>query len=224
MTSAHRSHDPFPSALPVQVVRSTRRNKTVQARIVEGRIRIAIPAWFSAEEEAETVRDMVERIERQRAGRRVDLPQRAERLARRYDLPIPSSVEWSSRQQHRWGSCSVRTGRIRISDRLAAAPSWVLDYVLVHELAHMVVHDHSPAFHAIVERYPHSERAKGYLIAKGLDPDDTWIDGQDPPHGVDSATEGGACPDSAPSAGAATGTSDATAAHRGLPRLPGLEA
>lgn len=221
MTSAHRSHDPSTSALPVQVVRSTRRNKTVQARIVEGRIRIAIPAWFSAEEEAETVRDMVGRIERQRAGRRVDLPLRAERLARQYDLPVPTSVEWSSRQQHRWGSCSWRTGRIRISDRLAAAPSWVLDYVLMHELAHMVVHDHSPAFHAIVERYPHTERAKGYLIAKGLDPEDTWIDGHDAVDGLDAGTPDG--DEDARQATIATEASEVTAAPLELQRLPGLD-
>lgn len=221
MTSAHRSHDPFTSSLPVQVVRSTRRNKTVQARIVEGRIRIAIPAWFSAEEEAETVRDMVGRIERQRAGRRVDLPRRAERLARQYDLPVPASVEWSSRQQHRWGSCSWRTGRIRISDRLAAAPSWVLDYVLVHELAHMVVHDHSPAFHAIVDRYPQSERAKGYLIAKGLDPDDTWIDGHDAVDALDAGTPEG--DEAARQATVAPEPSELTAAARELQRLPGLD-
>lgn len=174
---AHRSARDGAAALPVEVVRSTRRHKTVQARVVDGRIRVSIPAWFSHADEAEAVRDLVGRIERRRRGGAVDLEDRARRLARRHDLPRPRSVRWSSRQGARWGSCSTHSGDIRISDRLVGAPTWVVDYVLVHELAHLVEANHSPAFHALVDRFPLAERAKGYLIAKGLDPDDTWIDG-----------------------------------------------
>jgi predicted metal-dependent hydrolase len=55
----------------------------------------------------------------------------------------------------------------------------VLDYVLVHELAHLVVPDHSPAFHEIVDRYPRAERARGFLIAmsRGETDDDLAADG-----------------------------------------------
>ena len=42
-------------------------------------------------------------------------------------------------------------------------PSWVLDYVLVHELAHLRVPGHGPKFWALVDRYPRTERARGYL-------------------------------------------------------------
>jgi predicted metal-dependent hydrolase len=111
----------------------------------------------------------------------LDLEDRANRLARRHGLPVPRSVRWSARQQARWGSCSVHTGDIRISDRLVGAPAWVVDYVLVHELAHLVEANHSPAFHALVGRFPLAERAKGYLIAKGLDPEDSWVDGPSGP-------------------------------------------
>lgn len=71
-----------------------------------------------------------------------------------------------------WGSCTMDDGSIRISSRVASFPSWVLDYLLVHELAHLVVGDHSPAFWAVVNRYPKTEHARGYLIAKSTDEDD----------------------------------------------------
>ena len=59
-----------------------------------------------------------------------------------------------------------------MSSRLAAFPSWVLDYVLVHELAHLLVEHHGPAHDELVDRFPQAERARGFLIAIDLDPDD----------------------------------------------------
>ena len=111
------------------------------------------------------------RMERRIAGDRIDLPKRARRLARRLGLPVPRSVVWSDRQQRRWGSCTPSDGSIRLSTRLAGYPSWVLDYVLVHELAHLVHADHGRAFQALVARYPLAERATGFLLAKGYDLD-----------------------------------------------------
>jgi predicted metal-dependent hydrolase len=81
-------------------------------------------------------------------------------------------VRWADNQRSRWGSCSTTTGDIRVSRALIDCPPWVLDYVLVHELAHLVEANHSPAFWAVVARYPRAERARGYLMAKGLEPDD----------------------------------------------------
>jgi hypothetical protein len=42
-------------------------------------------------------------------------------------------------------------------------PDWVVDYVLLHELVHLVVPSHSAKFWALVGRYPRAERARGYL-------------------------------------------------------------
>jgi predicted metal-dependent hydrolase len=167
-----------PDRLPVEVVRSARRRKTVQARILDRRIQVLVPATLSRAEEERHVAALVARLQA-RHVRRDDLAARADRLATRYRLPRARSVRWSDRQQRRWGSCSVSTGDIRISTLLADAPTWVLDYVLVHELAHLEVPDHSPAFHALVARYPRAERAKGFLLAKGVTEDDPWVDGLD---------------------------------------------
>lgn len=164
--------DPGPEPLPVEVVRSAKRRKSVSARIVDGRIVVRMPQWMSAAQEAEYVTTLVAKLERQRTTAELDLPQRARTLARRYDLPEPRSIRFVSNQAHRWGSCTPSTGDIRISDRVAGFPDWVLDAVIVHELAHLVHLHHGPEFWALAHRYPKTERAYGFLIAKQLTDDD----------------------------------------------------
>jgi predicted metal-dependent hydrolase len=157
---------------PVEVVRSDRRVRTVSARLVNGVLVVRVPARLSAKEEARYVAELAGKVARRQRSDCVDVDERARQLARRFDLPAPASVRWSDNPQSRWGSCTVTTGDIRVSTRLAGFPGWVLDYVLVHELAHLAVTDHSPAFWSLVARYPKAERARGYLMAKGLEDDE----------------------------------------------------
>lgn len=140
--------------------------------MVDGVIRVSVPAWMSKADEDVYVTDLVAKLERKYRSDHIDVDARARRLARTYDLPRPRSVRWASNQRSRWGSCSTSTGDIRISTRLTECPAWVLDYVLIHELAHLIEFNHGPAFDSIVARYPKAERARGYLIAKDLDDDD----------------------------------------------------
>lgn len=160
------------AALEVEVVRSARRRKTVSARQVDGVLRISIPVAMSTTEEAHWVGEMSRRFERRNRTEAVDLAQRAALLARRYDMPAPSSIRWVDNQRARWGSCTPADGSIRVSSRLGAFPGWVLDHVIVHELAHLVEPGHGPAFQALVARYPKGERAIGFLLAKGMDGDE----------------------------------------------------
>jgi predicted metal-dependent hydrolase len=153
--------------MKIEVVRSARRRKTVQARLVDGVLRVAIPDNLTPAEEAHWVKTMQQRFTRRRTTAGMDLAGRARRLAARYDLPRPDAIAWSDRLHTLWGSCSTTSGRIRIAPRLAEYPGWVLDYVIVHELAHLVKATHSPAFWTLVNRYPMAERARGYLIARG---------------------------------------------------------
>lgn len=153
----------------VEVVRSTKRRKTISAREVEGVIRVSIPATMSKADEAKWVDEMVRRVQRKTSSSAVDLEARAAALASRYRLPRPDSIRWVGNQGSRWGSCTPVDRAIRISDRLADMPPWVLDYVVVHELAHLEVAAHDARFYELVGRYPKAERAIGYLMAKGLD-------------------------------------------------------
>ena len=167
--------DPSPPTgrgLPVDVVRSPKRRKTVEARVVDGRIRLLIPARMSRREERHWVATMQRRLAPTADTTQIDLTERARILARRHDLPEPVSIRWVTNQGQRWGSCTPVDRTIRISSRIAAYPAWVVDAVVVHELAHLVEAGHGPAFQALVARYPKSERATGFLIAKGLDDDE----------------------------------------------------
>jgi len=152
----------------VEVVRSPRRHRTVSARPHGEVLRIAIPAAMSLRQEDRWVREMATRHVRSLASVTIDLEARADSLSRRYDLPQATSVRWVD-MDSQWGSCTMAERSIRIASRVASFPSWVLDYLLVHELAHLVHGDHSPAFWEVVARYPRAERARGYLIAKSGD-------------------------------------------------------
>jgi predicted metal-dependent hydrolase len=169
-TSAADADDPALVAtrprFPVRVVRSARRRRTVHAQLLDGEIVVRVPARMSKADEERFVAELVARIEKREQRSALDLTDRTRTLARRYDLPQPASIRFVENQQSRWGSCTIESREIRISARLADFPTWVLDYVIVHELAHLLVADHSAAFHALVDRYPRAERARGYLMAK----------------------------------------------------------
>lgn len=147
--------------------RSTRRRRTVSAFRENGRLVVLLPAALSAEEEAVWVARMVERLEAKERRHASDawLEARARQLAAEYLDPSvrPASVRWVANQNTRWGSCTSSTGEIRLSDRLQGMPDWVVDAVLLHELAHLVHADHSAAFWALMSRYPRYERARGFL-------------------------------------------------------------
>jgi len=152
--------------MEVTVIRSAKRRKTAQARMVEGRLEVRIPARSSKAEEQRLVEVFRRRYERAGTSAEVDLTARAKKLAKQFDLPRPTEIRWVSNQAHRWGSCTPSTGVIRISDRMAEYPPWVVDHVIVHELAHLVERRHGPKFQALANRYPLAERAEGYLLAK----------------------------------------------------------
>ena len=152
----------------VEVRRSRRRRRTVSAYREGDRIIVLIPASLTRKEEADWIETMVARLERSERKRRPSdevLLQRAVDLSNRYlgGLAVPESVRWVDNQTARWGSCTPGDRTIRLSARLQGMPRWVVDYVLVHELAHLLESGHDARFWAWVAHYPKAERARGYL-------------------------------------------------------------
>jgi predicted metal-dependent hydrolase len=156
--------------MEIELVRGTRRRKHVEAVLVGDRLRVSFPRWMSLAEAQETAEELAERMRRRVDPSSIDVAARGRKLARQYGFPRPKIVRWSDNMSQRWGSCTPEDSAIRISSRLAAYPAWVLDYVLAHELAHLLIPNHGPEFDALVDRYPLAERARGFLIALDLDP------------------------------------------------------
>ena len=158
-------------AVEIEVRRSARRRRTVSAYRDGERIVVMIPGWFTRAEEAEWVAKMVARLDTgtrrgsRRHGTDTALSRRAAELSNRYldGLARPASVRWVGAMRSRWASCTPVDRTIRLSERLREMPSWVQDYVLVHELTHLLVPGHGPDFWSLVARYPRTERARGYL-------------------------------------------------------------
>ncbi|MCU1435256.1 MAG: metal-dependent hydrolase [Pseudarthrobacter sp.] len=164
-----------PDGAPVEVRRSARRTRTVAAFWENGTAVVAIPARFTAAQESEWVHRMLEKLHRQ-GEKRADkgrkqpatdaaLAAHAADLSARYfgGRAIPTSVRWVSNQNSRWGSATPSEGTIRLSDKLRPMPQWVIDYVLLHELAHLLVAGHNAAFWRLLEAYPDTMRAKAFL-------------------------------------------------------------
>jgi predicted metal-dependent hydrolase len=156
----------------VEVVRSKKRRKTISAhQVTDDLLRVSIPASLTKAEEQHWVDEMLKRFTKRALADKVDLDVRARELAEQHGFPMPRSVRWVDNQSTRWGSCTPADGTIRLSSRMSGFPRWVIDAVLVHELAHLVEHRHNARFDLLCARYPLTERATGYLLAKGFEGD-----------------------------------------------------
>lgn len=152
----------------VEVRRSGRRRSTVSAYRDGDRVVVLLPARLSAAESDRWVQKMVAKLaaaEHRRQPSDDELLERARILVDRYlrEAPQPTSVRWVDNQNTRWGSCTPADGTVRLSMRLRGLPQWVQDYVLMHELCHLVEDGHTAVFWELVARYPRAERARGFL-------------------------------------------------------------
>jgi predicted metal-dependent hydrolase len=160
----------------VKIIRSDKRRKTVSAKLEGDVLVIRAPAGISDTELAPMIDSLKKRLARREAKRKAphtdaDLQKQAQIFNMQY---FDSKLKWRSiryvtNQNKRFGSCTPSTGDIRLSVRLAEMPAFVRDYVIIHELAHLVEANHGKNFWRLVNRYPLTERARGYLMAVGLE-------------------------------------------------------
>lgn len=168
----------------VEIRTSTRRRKYATAFWQGERIIVLLPGRMPLAQRDATVEGLVQRLLRYRphaAASDQVLAARAAELGQRYlDGVQASSVRWSAQQRRRWGSCSMQSRQVRISELLRPAPPWVVDAVLVHELAHLLEHGHGPRFRDLVARFERMADADlflaGYALGLDLDRDPTDLD------------------------------------------------
>lgn len=160
--------------METQVIRSNKRKRSISAKVVDGVFQVRAPAHISEIDLQPIIENLKKRWEKRQTKSELDdkaLQSRAQELNRQYfDGTLKwKSIRWVTNQDKRFGSCTPASGTIRLSHRLATMPTFVRDYVIVHELAHLIEANHSPKFWKLVNRYPRTERARGYLMAVGLE-------------------------------------------------------
>ena len=160
--------------MEIEVIRSEKRSKTVSARIIDGVLVVRAPAHLPQKDLNLIIEKLKHRFEKQKIQKTLDdkvLEKRANALNKRYfgGKLKWQSIRWVTNQNTLHGSCTPANGTIRISHRLNNMPNFVRDYVIMHELAHLKEANHGKQFWKLVNRYPQTERARGYLMAVGLE-------------------------------------------------------
>ncbi|MEZ4663236.1 MAG: M48 family metallopeptidase [Caldilineaceae bacterium] len=160
--------------MEIKIIRSRNRSKTIQARMVQGVMEVRAPAGMSDKELQPHIDRLRQKLERKQTRKTLDdagLEERAQELNQQYfgGKLKWNSIRWVTNQNKRYGSCTPADKTIRISHRIASMPAFVRDYVIVHELAHLLEANHGPNFWKLVYQYERTERARGYLMAVGIE-------------------------------------------------------
>ena len=161
----------------VKIIRSTKRRKTIQAKMVNGKLWIYLPANITKIEEQRWIEQMKKRFDKRKRRQKLNSDERLQKRTKEinkqyFNGTLDFEIKYVTNQTSKFGSCTPKTKMIRISDRIADMPRWVQDYVIIHELTHLIHPDHSKKFWEKVNRYKYAERAKGYLIAVGMNSDE----------------------------------------------------
>ena len=161
--------------MEVRIIRSRRRRRTISARIVKDTLLVSAPQFLPPERLEKIISGFKVKFERKKIKEELDRSQDLKEIAASLNerffgnkLKI-NSIEYVTGQNRKYGCCNYRTADIRISHRIGLMPQWVRDYVLIHEMAHLIEPNHSKDFWDIVSRYELAERAKGFLMGAGFD-------------------------------------------------------
>ena len=155
-----------------EIRRSKRRKKSVGAFREQGRTIIVAPIRMSTKEVHEYAQELIQKLnfQHEKISSQELLEKRARYLVDTYldidvftEHPVPVKIRWVTNQNSRWGSCTPGDGNIRISHRLQGMPEYVIDAVVLHELVHLIVADHSPRFYKYLAKFEDYRLAKEYL-------------------------------------------------------------
>jgi len=162
-------HEP----LTVEMIRDGRLRSRIHWEWRGDRLRIRAPKALPQRRLDQLVAEFVEEAQRRRARVRVRADSELTALAERINREVFGgefswhSIRWVSNMHKRLGSCTIggaTDGDIRISNRVRDWPTWVVEYVVAHELVHRRVPNHSQEFWAYLNRYPKAERARGFIL------------------------------------------------------------
>jgi predicted metal-dependent hydrolase len=166
----------------VEVRRSNKRKRTVSASREGNKTVLNVPHRMSIAEIEQIARDLITRMNQNDPRAYFsdeELFKRAHELSATYlfSQADPKSVAWSNKLTSTWGICTPLERTIKITSRLQGMPQYVLDYVLLHELVHLVINDHGKDFDAFMKTFEKKERAEGYLDALDELPSSVWSSG-----------------------------------------------
>ena len=164
----------FVDDLEVWVLEKRVRNISIRLKPPDGRIEVTVPPFTSERRIAQVVRERRDWITRA-SGRIAQSPMAqaenasAEQVAewrKVVEACVPALIAaWEPilgvkagklayrNMKSRWGSCQPATGRICINVRLALFPPECLEYVVVHELCHLLECGHGPRFKALMDHF-----------------------------------------------------------------------
>lgn len=180
MTEYHHTiQSPEGSSISIIIRRDKRLKKSSRwMRQRDGTILVRIPQRLPKHQIPDLLDDISNQLNKkhERAKRRTDadLQKRATKINRNYfNGEIKwEAIRWVGNMKTRLGSCTTSgttEGHIRISDKIKNWPSWVIDYVIAHELTHFIHPNHSPTFWEILTNaYPLTERARGFIKGVGF--------------------------------------------------------
>ncbi len=164
---------------PFKVIKDSKRKKNILAIRNQGLIEIHVPTRLTRAEIEKIVPEMIGKVLDQeiREAKGDDyLAREAKKIIKTLlpeinavlelldanGMPTPLQISWRTMNE-RWGSCTWKENRIRISHRLTLAPDYVVSSVIFHELAHLLVHDHGPEFQKLLARDPNLVAAESFL-------------------------------------------------------------
>lgn len=162
--------------MEIKIKYSHNRRRTVGARFISGAMHIYAPSGIPEHKLNPIIDAFKKKFEKKQMKKELNSnPERlleiTNDLNRKYfdgKLEV-KSIAYSGEQDKMYGVCYHKRKEIWISYRLKEMPDWVRNYVIVHELAHLLQPNHSADFWNLVNRYKLAERARGYLIAKHME-------------------------------------------------------